>query len=178
MKALLVVNMVNDFVVPGGSFPISGAMNIISNIQSIIDYFSINNHLIFFCNDSHEIDDPEFKDFPLHCVRGTYGSGISEQFKLNFEIINVLEKNTFSAFSNKSLDRILKTNNVHEIYVCGVATEICIKLTVWSSRDLGYKTFVVTDCIAGIDYGEERAALMKMGWWDALPILSKELTCK
>lgn len=174
MKALLVIDMVNDFVEPEGALPVPGALDIIPNVQKAIDYF-YENGMVFFCNDNHSKDDPEFKEYPEHCVKGTYGSGISSHFKLNFDPITVVEKTTFSAFSNGTLDKLLKMNNIHEVYVCGVATEICIKQTVWSSRDLRYRTFVLTDCIAGLNKGDEGIALMKMGWWDAVPIKSTEL---
>jgi len=169
-EALLVIDMTNDFVEPNGALPVPGAVDIIPGVQRAVEYF-VEKGRVLFCNDSHNKNDLEFDEYPEHCVSGTYGAGISERFKLNFNP-TVVEKVTFSAFSNDLLDGILKSMDIHDLYICGVATEVCIKQTVWSARDLGYKTHVLVDCIAGLDIkaGDSAEALMMMGYWEADPV--------
>jgi len=174
MKALLVVDMVNDFVSSNGALTVPGAMALLPNIELAIKKIVEKEGKIIFCNDQHELNDPEFDAYPSHCIKGTWGSAILDSFMTDLHS-TIVGKTTFSAFSNGVLDDLLKSMNVHTIFVCGVVTEICIKRTVWSARDIGYETFVLTDCIKGLDDADAGMALMKMGWWDALPIKSTEL---
>jgi len=171
-SALLVIDMVNDFVSPDGALPVPGAVDLVKPIISVLG--KCDN--VLFCNDNHDANDPEFEEYPPHCVAGTWGADLYESFTRNSNQ-TIIQKSTFSAFSNDLLDRILKRLDVHELYICGVATEVCIKQTVWSARDLGYRTHVLVDCIAGLEMknGDIAESLMMMGYWEASPVKGYEL---
>ena len=63
------------------------------------------------------------------------------------------------------------------MYVCGLATDYCVKATVIDALQRGFKTFVVTDCIKAVnvnpDDGEK--ALREMKDRGAILIESKEI---
>ncbi|CAE7367886.1 pncA [Symbiodinium natans] len=62
----------------------------------------------------------------------------------------------FSAFMDNTrnymsdLDRILKENNVTEVYAAGIATTHCVRWTVQDAIHLGYQASIIMDASAGI----------------------------
>lgn len=64
MKALLIVDMINDFVTPEGSLYVPGSEVIIPKIQELREYFWGQEDLVIFCNDEHDVDDKEFGTWP------------------------------------------------------------------------------------------------------------------
>ncbi|MCK5255169.1 MAG: isochorismatase family protein, partial [Deltaproteobacteria bacterium] len=68
--AILVIDMLNDFVDKDGALYVQGAEKLIPNIQKLIKHF---DNVIFVC-DEHDQDDIEFKTWPVHAVFGTNGA--------------------------------------------------------------------------------------------------------
>ena len=163
-KALIIVDMLNDFIRDDGKLPIKNTDYVIENIGKIKGAYEENNILVIYANDSHDKDDPEFKDWPEHCVKGTYGAEIIDELAKSSENV-IIEKKTFSGFSNRKMDIALQLNNVKEVYVTGVATDYCVKHTALEAQKYGYETYLVTDAIQGaeVNKGDTNNALIKMG---------------
>lgn len=49
-----------------------------------------------------------------------------------------------------------------ELFVCGLATDYCVRNTVLDALSLGFHTFVVTDCIMGLKRADSSEALRSM----------------
>ncbi|SHH77400.1 Isochorismatase family protein [Sporanaerobacter acetigenes DSM 13106] len=93
MKALLVIDMLNDFISENGALYTGKAGEKIINFvgEKIASFREEKNSVIFIC-DNHEIDDKEFDMFPSHCVANTEGSKIIEEFEVKKEdIVHFLE---------------------------------------------------------------------------------------
>lgn len=58
----------------------------------------------------------------------------------------VLIKHRVSAFYGTPLDAILRANGIHEIMVCGVATDLAVQAAARDAHDRDYKVTVVSDC--------------------------------
>ena len=159
-KALLVVDMLNDFVDEGGSLFVPRTRDIVGAVADRIKSAKASGIPVFFVNDSHEEDDKEFKVWPKHCVKGTEGAKIVSE--LDTVEGFCVEKTTYSGFFETTLDGILKRRDVTELIIVGCVTNICILHTASDAILRGYKVTVPRDCVAGLDKADEDAALKHM----------------
>ena len=158
MKALLVVDMIHDFV--DGKFRSEGAKKIISVVKKLIEKFR-REGMVIYLRDSHTPHDPELKVWGEHAMSGTWGSQIVEEIKPREGDV-VIEKRTFDGFLFTSLEKILCDNNVEEVFICGVATNICVQHTVFGAFARGFEVSVVEDACSGTTEEEHRYSLRYM----------------
>lgn len=75
----------NDFFPPDGALAIPDASSIRSNLERILKFAFSNGLRVLLFEDMHIEGDPEFKDFPPHCVKGTGGSELIEEIAINLK---------------------------------------------------------------------------------------------
>jgi|GEM_PF-279068 len=75
----------NDFFPPDGALAIQDASSIRSNLERILKFAFSNGFRVLLFEDMHIDGDPEFKDFPPHCVKGTGGSELIEEIAINLK---------------------------------------------------------------------------------------------
>jgi nicotinamidase-related amidase len=162
-EALLVIDMLNDFVLPGSPLEVPETRNVIKNIRREIDAaHSAGKPVLFLC-DAHAPDDREFSKFgwPPHAVRGTKGAEVVDDLKpLPADI--VVPKTTYSSFEGTTLDPILKKLGIDSVRLTGCVTHICILFTAYESVLRDYGVTVVEDGVAGIAREDHDAALRIM----------------
>lgn len=156
-----------DFMYPEGNLYVPDSRNIIPNIKRLIDFASRNKITIISSVDAHTPDDPEFKDFPPHCVINSPGSNKIEGTLTNNNLFitdteqtyskNVLKgtqiiipKNTIDIFHNKNISKIVKLLGINNFVVFGVATEYCVKMAVIGLLQLGCAVFLIEDAINAV----------------------------
>jgi len=166
-KALLIIDMINDFVHPDGKVYLPSSEDIIPRIQDkIVEYAknAKNGDLIIFAKDDHLPGDEEFGLFPEHALKGTWGSeNLKELFdKLAGASFSVVSKNRFSAFYKTNLEELLIACNIDEVDVVGVCTHICVMDTVQGLNYRRIKVNVYKDMVADIDEDIGEAALKRM----------------
>ena len=160
MKALIVIDMLNDFVLEGAPLEVPKARKIIPNIKRIISKMKSKIPIIYIC-DEHAKNDKEFKVWPRHCVKGTEGAKIVKELSPQKGDI-IIKKSTYSGFYKTNLDKVLKKLKVKELIVTGILTNICVFFTVFEARIRGYEVTVLKDCVAGISDEDEKFALEQM----------------
>ncbi len=153
MKALLIVDVQNDFC-PGGALAVPDGDKIVPVINSIIDKFD----LVVSSQDWHPDKGEHFEKWPLHCLQNTKGADFHPDLKVDKINIKALKGTDgsdtgYSAFeaTNLNLADELKKRGVKELYVCGLATEYCVRATAVDSMKNGFKTFLVEDAIKGLN---------------------------
>jgi nicotinamidase/pyrazinamidase len=162
MKALLVIDMLKDFIEEDGALYCGKASReIISFIKQKIDEFHKREDLVVYICDSHQEDDPEFKMFAPHCVAGTRGAEIIDELPVEKSDI-IIKKSRFSAFYNTNLDQVLSENKVTEVHVVGVCTSICVMDTVGDLRDRDYEVRIYSQGVADFDPEAHEFALKRM----------------
>lgn len=162
MKALLVVDMLKDFVETGGALDCGEeARRIIPFVRAKVDEFHYSRDLVVFIRDSHRPDDPEFQMFPPHCVKGTRGAEIIDELEVRPGDVTV-EKTRYSAFYGTELEKILRERGVAEVHVVGVCTSICVMDTVGDLRNRDYPVVVYRDGVADFDREAHRFSLGRM----------------
>jgi len=153
VRCLLIVDLQRDFC-PGGALAVAGADEIVPRINGIMKKFD----LVLASRDMHPEGTRHFDTWPVHCVRGTPGA----EFHPGLDTACVdcfLEKGTsreddgYSDFesSNVDLAGYLRDRGVARLYVCGLATDYCVKETVLDARAHGFETIVLEDCIRAVD---------------------------
>jgi nicotinamidase/pyrazinamidase len=172
-KALIVVDMQNDFV-EGGALGVKGGKEVAATIARHIDRHSDNDEyeLIVFSQDWHDADndngghfaegEPDFRaTWPAHCVADTTGAEIvnvlRDQAKSAHRVRKGQGKPAYSAFEgtttgeiSMTLQELLDSAEIDVVIVVGIATDYCVKATALDAAKLGYTTQVRLDLTAGV----------------------------
>jgi nicotinamidase-related amidase len=157
-QALLIIDMLNDFILPGAPLEVPGGRDIIPNIQREIQKAHDGGYPVFFLNDSHDPDDAEFKVWPIHAVKGTDGAKVVDGLTPTKKDI-VIEKTRYDGFFKTDLDQQLAQMEITNVILVGVCTEICINYTASSAIMRGLKVHVPQDCVSALSDENGNAAL-------------------
>ena len=178
MKALVIIDVQNDFLI-NGSLAVPNGNDVIEPINKIINNYTlviatkdwhpldhvsfVSNHLDKKIGDVVKINNIDQILWPEHCVQKSKGSDFPTT--LNFKAINkIIYKGTNSQIDSYSgfhdngkirstgLSDYLKANNVTSIDYVGLVTEYCVKFTVFDSIKEGFKTRVILKGIKGINF--------------------------
>ncbi|AEE91742.1 Isochorismatase hydrolase [Tepidanaerobacter acetatoxydans Re1] len=151
MKALLVIDMLKDFIYEGGALSVGPqGKAIIGFIKEKINNFREHDYPVIFICDNHEKNDKEFEMFAPHCIAGTCGAKIIEDLDVKDDD-KIIVKRRYSAFFGTDLDLYLRENKVDEIFLAGVCTNICVLYTAADARNLAYKVNIYKDGVASFD---------------------------
>lgn len=162
MKALFVIDMLNDFLRQDGALYCGDtSRKIIPFVKEKIEKFHKSGNLVVFICDSHDPDDLEFKMFPKHCLKGTEGAQIIDDLPVDEKDV-IIRKTRYSAFYNTRLDEVLEEHNIDEAHVVGVCTSICVMDTVGDLRNRDYKVIVYRDGVADFDPNAHQFSLERM----------------
>lgn len=145
MRALIIVDVQNDFI--SGALPVPGAAEVVPVINELAKEYEV----VVATADWHEADDPEFADFPPHCIKGTEGADFPADLDRSRIDGKVFTKVHFSGFSNELLGAYLKRQGVTSVHVVGLATDFCVKATVLDALRLGFRARAILDGCRGID---------------------------
>ncbi|NIM90068.1 MAG: isochorismatase family protein [Candidatus Aminicenantes bacterium] len=162
MRALFVIDMLNDFLNPDGALYCGdSARKIIPFVKQKIEEFHKNGDSVVFICDSHDPDDLEFKMFPKHCVTGTTGAEIIDELPVEERDL-IIKKKRYSAFYGTNLDEVLRRLKISEVHVVGVCTSICVMDTVGDLRNRDLSVIVYKMGVADFDPEAQEFALRRM----------------
>jgi nicotinamidase/pyrazinamidase len=162
-EALLVIDMLNDFVLEGAPLEVPETRRIIPVIKKEIDKAHVSDVPVIYVCDTHSPDDPEFARFgwPAHAVKGTPGAEVITELKPSKGDI-VIPKSTYSGFYGTALDSTLRQLGVDVVRLTGDVTHICVLFTASDAVLRGYAVTVVEDGVAGIAREDHEAAIRIM----------------
>ena len=119
MKALIVVDMQNDFI--DGSLGTPEANAIVENVRELVDSGIYDR--IIYTRDTHGtnyLETFEGRHLPVeHCIKDTHGWKISN--KLNLSSAEIIDKPTFGYTKWKD-----KLQDCESIDIVGLCTDICV----------------------------------------------------
>lgn len=190
-SALIIVDIQNDFL-KGGALEVKDGNSTIEIINSIQNKFNLivatqdwhpAKHKSFASQHKGK-NIGEFIDlngidqilWPDHCIENTFGSEFSKD--LNFDRINKIvqkgnnpEIDSYSGFlendkkTKTELDDYLKYNKVETVFICGLASDYCVKFTAIDAVDFSYETYLIEDATKAVnispDDHEKAIELMK-----------------
>ncbi len=162
-RALLVIDMLNDFVRPGAPLEVAQNREILPALQQRLLNARRDGTPVIYVSDAHTEDDPEFSrmGWPPHAVRGTEGARIISELAPVAEEIQI-GKTTYSGFNGTRLEEALKKLGIEELVLTGCVSNICILYTAADAVMKGYRVIVPTDCIAHLDAAEGEFAFNQM----------------
>ena len=147
-SALVIVDMLNDFVLEGAPLEVTGIEEIIKPIQREINSAHAQGFPVVYICDSHDEDDREFNLYPPHAMSGSEGAMVVDSLKPRRQDIIVYKK-TLSGFYKTGLEEILKKNSIEEIYITGCVVNICVFLIAAEAVARGFSVNVIKDAVAG-----------------------------
>ncbi len=160
-KALLIIDMLNDFVVKGAPLEVPKARGIVGNIKRELKKARRNDIPVIYCCDSHSRNDREFEVWPVHAVKGTRGAEVVDELKPRAGDV-IVYKRTYSGFYRTPLDKTLRRFGVRHLVLTGVLTNICILYTAADAYMRGYQVCVPEDCVAALRAEDHRFALRQI----------------
>jgi nicotinamidase-related amidase len=161
-KALIIVDMLNDFIKPDGALYIGPTGDaVIEPILKRLEDAYMTGDLVIFLRDAHEEDDLEFARFPKHAVKNTPGAQIISEYSVRPGSY-VIDKTRYSGFYNTNLAAVLRQGDITEATVVGVCTSICIHDTVGGLANRDIAVTIPKDCVADFDQEAHAAALKRM----------------
>ena len=164
------VDVQRDFMLPGGKLYVPGAEKLLPNIRRLTDAARRGEVFLVSHGCFHAPDDPEFKQFPPHCVKGTLGADfVPEALCDNFVRLEntpnaklpadlskyqqiVLEKQTLNIFDSRHADALVdRVGTGPEFVVFGVVTEYCVAFAAQGLLARKRRVAVVKDAIETLD---------------------------
>lgn len=177
MTALIIVDVQNDFC-PGGALAVAGGDLVVPIINAMLPRFDVvvatqdwhpRDHASFAANQPGtrvgqviELNGLAQVLWPVHCVQGTPGadlradldtSGLDGLFKKGTDPL----VDSYSGFFDNGrrhatgLGDYLKQRGVTSVFVCGLATDYCVKWTALDALSLGFATTVISDACRGVE---------------------------
>lgn len=179
------VDVQRDFMLPGGLLYVPGAEKLLPNIRRLTDAARQGKVFLVSHGCFHTPNDPEFKIFPPHCVKGSTGAELVPEAmtdkvarvsndalsKLPDDLSKfqqvLLEKQTLNIFESRHADELVqRLGNEAEFVVFGVVTEYCVSFAVKGLIDRGRRVAVVKDAIETLkpeDCGKAMAEWRQLG---------------
>lgn len=185
MKALILVDIQNDFL-PGGALAVPGGDEVIPVVNRIQSLFPLvvatqdwhpANHGSFAANhpgrrifDQIQLDGLPQTLWPIHCVQNTHGAELATNLRRD-RIEKVFPKGTDPLVDSYSglfdnghrrstgMGEWLRAKGVFEVFVCGLATDYCVKFTALDAAEMGFRTHFIEDASRGVNLRPEDVTL-------------------
>jgi nicotinamidase/pyrazinamidase len=176
MKALILVDIQNDFL-PGGALAVpdgDAILAVANRLQGAFELVVATQDWHPANHGSFAVTHPGKKVFeqielrglpqtlwPMHCVQNTPGADLATGLK-DEKIARVFPKGTDSGIDSYSgffdnghrkstgLGEWLKEQGVDEVFVCGLATDYCVRFTALDAVKLGFRASVIEDACRGV----------------------------
>jgi nicotinamidase-related amidase len=161
--ALIVVDMQNDFVKPGGALVVESAAATIPAIQRLLGFARRYEMRVFYTQDTHQEGDLEFPIWGRHVLEGSWGWKIVDELAPR-EGERVIRKLRYDGFFGTSLDHELRLAGIETVIVCGTVANICVLHTAGSAALRGYKVVLPVDATSAITEFDLQAAIRQVSF--------------
>lgn len=159
--AILVIDMLNDFCLPGGAMVLPGYEALLAPQQRVIAAARASGAPVVYLVDSHRPGirgEREFAKRTPHCIEGSWGAQVIDELAPQEDDFVVL-KRRFSGFFDTDLDVTLRDLRIEHVVAMGVVTNICVRSTVHDAFFRGYDVVVPEDCVAATGPREQASSL-------------------
>ena len=175
MKALIIVDMQNDFI--DGALGTPEAQAIVPNVVNKLKAHQHTDTVVLFTKDTHHenyLNTSEGRNLPVeHCIEGTQGWSIAkpihDEFKndgyVTYSSGTVIKGRVLKpTFGSYDLLNVLDDIDIDEIELCGVCTDICVISNAIMIKNFFPDVRVTVDasCCAGVTPEKHAAALEVM----------------
>jgi nicotinamidase/pyrazinamidase len=203
MKTLLLVDLQNDFL-PGGALAVPEGDQVIEVANRLMPHFPLvvasqdwhpvghgsfaSQHPGRHVGDQVILDELEQILWPDHCIQGTWGAAFPDRLHQG-SIRSIFCKGTdpqidsYSALYDNGhrrstgLAEYLRSQNVMELYIMGLATDFCVRYTALDALASGFQIWIITDGCRGVNLqpGDDGRSLEAMRSAGALLTTSEKV---
>ena len=164
--ALVVVDVQNDFADPGGGLYVDGGERVVTEVNALIERAQAAGSFVVFTQDWHPAETEHFKQWPVHCVQGTWGAELHPLLIGREPVVQkgVHGEDGYSGFTAHDLmtdtdvptglETLLRDRDINTVVVCGLAQDVCVKATVLDARHLGFAAVVPLNATAAVGDGD------------------------
>ena len=167
-NALLIIDFQNDFTA-GGALAVPEGDEIAGPVQRLAEGFDF----IAATRDWHPPDHASFDTqggpWPVHCVQESHGAEFHPAMTdidpdVVVDVGQGRDDQGYSGFEKSELAAVLRSNDVDEVYVCGLATDYCVRASAIDACGEGFEVTVVEDAVRAVDVtpGDGDRALLQM----------------
>ena len=160
-EALLVIEMLNDFIEKGASLEVPTARKILPCVKRRVKEAREKQIPIIYVCDSHRENDEEFEKWPKHAISGTRGAEVVGELKPGKGDF-IVRKRRYSAFLGTDLDLLLRELRVEKLHLVGVLTNICVFLTAVEAAMRDYEVVVYADSVAALSERDHKFSLSQL----------------
>jgi len=111
--------------------------------------------------------------WPAHCIQESWGAEFHKDLTIHPKGLVVKKGCTpyidsYSAFfDNKKLgqtelESLLRSRGVTDVYVCGIAYDVCVASTAYHAQELGFRTVLIDDASKGINHDGIKGTIEKI----------------
>jgi len=192
MKTLILVDVQNDFM-EGGTLEVPQANRIVPVINSLLKQFDLvvatqdwhpQNHQSFASNHSNKKPFDKINRlgneetlWPDHCLQGSKGAEFHPDLETN-QIAAIFRKgmdpeiDSYSGFydndhqKSTGLSGYLEEKKITEIYICGLASDICVYHTIIDAINEEFSVVFIEDASQALnndDFETLKKKLIRMG---------------
>ena len=167
--ALLVIDMQNDFCLPGAPFEVRGALSVVPRIQELIEAFRAHGLPVIFVIREHRADGSDmeitrrerFLKAGGAFIPGTRGYALVDGLTPRPDE-PVVRKTRWSPFHKTDLESMLRARGVEVVVISGVQTPNCIRSAAFDANSLDFEVVVSSDATGASDPDVHRANLIDM----------------
>lgn len=171
--AVVVVDLANDFVFPGGVIADAGgadyqtrAQAIVPTLVRLLEAARAAGVTVIYATDAHTPGDVELAKWPPHAMKGTWHAEIVPALAPKPGDL-VLEKTTYSPFVSTDIDAELRRRGLTTLYITGLHTDCCARHTSGDAFQRGYDLVWVSDAMQAFTDEAHRQGLEYFKTWYA-----------
>jgi len=164
-----------DFVSPAGALYAPGAERIVAAVARLNRHAAAAGIGLVSTTDAHAENDPEFAQWPPHCVSGTLGQRKAQATLIENPVVVpnreglpdtagaaqiIVEKQMVDVFETRTIAPLIERLGGDRFVIYGVVTEVCVWHAARGLLRLGKPVTIVTDAVEALrpDAGERALA--------------------
>ena len=160
--AVLVIDMQNDFVLPGGPLFSQMGYDMLEHMGEFLTRCRQTGMLVVYTKNTLRPDGKDMGNFGEFCteikegkacVAGTPGAEICDAISPKDTDI-VVVKHRYSAFFRTDLETLLKGSGIKTVAITGVCTDACCLSTARDAGFLDYSIAFLSDLTGTVDYAD------------------------
>lgn len=163
-SAVIVVDMQNDFVKPGGTLVVPPALETVDQIAQLLTQARTHGVPVAYTQDTHYEGDQEWKIWPEHCRADTWGWQIIDELAPQSGDL-VCPKSRYDGFYGSSLDHYLtRVWTVKHLVIVGTVSSICVLHTAASAGLRWFHVVVPADGVSALTDFDQALTLRQVSW--------------
>ncbi len=152
-SAIVVIDLANDFLLPGGVIADAGGAEYQARAQAIVPMLAKllaaareTGVTVVYATDAHTPADAELTKWPPHAMERTWQAVIADAIAPVAGDL-VIEKTTYSPFVSTDIDAQLRQRGITRLYITGLHTDCCVRHTSGDAFQRGYELVWITDAM-------------------------------